>query len=473
MKKIFMAGFARADVTPEKGGIPLAGYGATHLRLAARVLDPLYVHTVALRRGDETQIIQTFDFIHMPTALYRDIQKAVSEATGVPGECVFAGGTHTHSGPDVSGNAESIENYLKNEVVPKAARAACAAIADLKPAKIFYGAIETGSPGARLNFVRHYKMVPTAKKDNYTEEDIVFAGDNLNEEYFKSPDWYCVGHEEEADHALQVVRFVRDAADDIVMMNYGAHATLAGSNNKSDMSPDFPGAAVKRLEELLPDVKCTYLQGFCGNMNTTTRLPEEGILGLTRKKRLPRVYGSVIAAYAYETLTVPGMMKESGTSVLSHRRRTIVAPRDHSMDRLYNEAKDLQERYLKEGATPEVVAACKARGFSSPYHCNWVVVKKDRPKTGEIEICALRFGDVGMAAAPFEMFCGTGRRIKEKSPLPMTLVKGYSCGHQSYLPSLGSCPYSYEGVSTAYEFGTAEKLEKEFSEMLYELAEEK
>lgn len=43
------AGFARENITPAIGGIPLAGYGITHLRPAARVLDPIYVNTVALQ----------------------------------------------------------------------------------------------------------------------------------------------------------------------------------------------------------------------------------------------------------------------------------------------------------------------------------------------------------------------------------------------------------------------------------------
>ena len=30
-------GFHKADITPQTGGIPLAGWGATHLRLAATV----------------------------------------------------------------------------------------------------------------------------------------------------------------------------------------------------------------------------------------------------------------------------------------------------------------------------------------------------------------------------------------------------------------------------------------------------
>ena len=60
------AGFARENITPAIGGIPLAGYGITHLRLASRILDPIYVNAVALSGASgERAVLLTLDLISL------------------------------------------------------------------------------------------------------------------------------------------------------------------------------------------------------------------------------------------------------------------------------------------------------------------------------------------------------------------------------------------------------------------------
>ncbi|MBQ3865290.1 MAG: hypothetical protein II776_00180 [Clostridia bacterium] len=475
MESKLTAGFARMDITPEKGGIPLAGFGATHLRLGTRVLDPLFLHAVALGQGDEAVCVMlTGDMILLPDGIYKTMRDAVAEATGLPAETIFIGGTHTHSGPDMGSSMESMKKYRAEELIPKMTEAARRAIADLKPASLSYGSIQAGLPGAWLNFTRHYYMVEKSKLDHYTDEDRHVVGDCFGNEYASDKEHYAyVGHEDEADHELQVVKFARDAADDVVLLGFAAHATLTGGVFTPNISPDFPGAAVRRLEELLPGTKAVYFQGCCGNVNANTRLPEEGIRGLTvGSQRDPHVYGSVLAAYAMNVLATPGSLTPSETDKVAVASGVCTARRDHSMDGLLEESKKIVAVYNQEGNTPKVREMCREKGFSSVYHCTGVISKFSAPAEGDIPLRALRVGDVGVVFAPFELFTATGKRIKAGSPFPMTLVKNYSCGYQGYMPSGNTYRQSYEAIKCPYEFGTADKLEEAYVDLLRSLTDE-
>lgn len=471
MAQSLQAGFARIDITPKEGGIPLAGYGATDKRLAARVLDPLFVNAVALKNGEEAGVFLTLDLININTPLANALRRAASEATGLPVDRVLIGSTHTHSAPDIGSPLPVIKRYCADQLPPQIADAACRALADLKPARLFYGSGPAGREGAWLNFNRYYKMVPIEKKDNWTEEDVHMVGDNFGNRYSSDREHYCyVAHEEEADHSLQIFRFEREAADDIVLANFAAHATITGGLYAPNLSSDYPGAFVQRMEKIVPGIKCSFLQGCAGNVNAGTRIAEEGIRGLTLGKaecRSHYAYADALAAYAFDILQ--NKMAPSETDALAFRSCVHTAKRDHSMDHLLPLTKDILEKYHKDGYTPEVRQMCYDRGFNSVYHCTGIPGKAAAPATGEIELHAVRIGDCALVTAPFELFSATGLHVKERSPFAMTVVKAYSCGYQSYLPSKDSTPDSYETNKTPYVRGTAEELEDRFIEMLRDM----
>ncbi len=466
----FHAGFSRVDITPPFGGVPLAGYGSTQFRLASNVMDPVYLNTVAVgSNGKAEGLLMTADLINITDPMLVTLRAAVAEATGLDPERIYIGGTHTHSAPDIRSTLDCIRDY-NNEFLPKCyAESALRAITDLKPAKIFYGKTEVGHEGARFNFNRYYYMVPREKLDSYTEEDYLPVGDNYGLKYSSDPEHYAyVAHEEEADHEMMVIKFARENADDILLLNFTAHATITGGIKKPNMSSDYPGAFRARVEELVPGTKCTYLNGCAGNTNPSTRMAEEGIPGLTiGESRSHYAYGAALAAYAKQILDTG--LTESETDVLAFARRTPTADRDHSNDYRVEEAQKIAKIYLVDGYTPEVRRMVLDAGFNSPYHCTAVIRKAAQPATGTFEINAIRFGDVAMTTGPFELFSGTGKHIKAASPFKMTLVKAYSCGANSYLPSINSYPNSYEANQTAFVRGTAEALEPIYQEMLEEL----
>ena len=57
------------------------------------------------------------------------------------------------------------------------------------------------------------------------------------------------------------------------------------------------------------------------------------------------------------------------------------------------------------------------------------------PETVPVKLQALRIGEVGIAAAPCEVFAETGLAIKAESPLPSSFVIELANGYNGYLPT--------------------------------------
>ena len=472
MAETLYAGFARVDITPEVGGVPLAGYGGyldAAKRLAARVLDPIYCNAVALKGGDETCVMLTLDICEVHYNVFYPWRDAICEATGLPKERVFIGSTHTHSSIDICAEkVPSVKHYNKEEMPVKLVEAARRALTDLKPAKIFYGSMEVGTPELRLNWTRHYLSVEKEKVNDWKPEDLhVMLG-----EYTQKKGYVPVAHHGETDHSLQLLRLVRENADDIILLNFAAHATITGGTRKGDLSADFTEAFIHRLEELQPGTKCTFLQGCCGNLVGGTRIAKEGIPGVTfGKYRDYRAYGSALAGYAMEIIDAG--LTESETSTLSVAHCDYTAKPDHSMDELAKKATPILEKnrhVVTKEQEQEIRDLCHENGFyGGIYHCIYAYKKSQWPETGTFEINAIRLGDCAIVTNPFEMFSETGLHIKSASPFAMTMVKSFSCGYENYLPAKGAFDRCYEVNVTHYELGTAEKLEEKFHEMLCEL----
>ena len=469
MSKQLWAGFARTDITPQTGNIPLAGYGAVQFRIAARILDDLRCHAVAIGSDGKLEcVMMTLDVVNLSEPLYVRYAEAVGARLGIPAERVLIGATHTHSGPAVrDGEFEAIveyQNYLE-KVLPELA---FRAVKDMKPAKVSYGSMEVGHEGARFNFTRHYLMTKIEDRDKADREELE-VGDNFGNQYAQDKAHYCyVGHTEEADHQMQLVKLSREGDDDIVLINFQAHATVTGGVKKLDMSSDFPGAVVRQAEKLIPGIKCVYLQGACGNLNPKTRMEEEAIPGITMNLRADvNAYGAALAYYAQ--LILEKHMTDSVRDDFDILHAEPVYAFDHEDDSRVKDAQIIKEAHSKYGRTPEVDALCLKLGFNSVYHANACIRKVSADPEGSFRMNALRFGDCAMITAPVEMFNTTGMAIKAGSPYPVTLIKGYSCGGRSYLPSANAPLACYERNVCVFASGTAEKAADKYVELLNEL----
>ncbi len=443
-KKGLQIGFAREDATPMEP-INISG-GDSKNRMSEGYRDPITVSCVAMRTGEEIFLVYTMDYIGASDVFTGPAQEQITEATGVPEERILMSGTHTHSGPAIGYDYDTILPY-REKFYKAAVKAAETAIADLSPAEIYAGSVKTEG----LIFIRHYEM------DNGT-----FAGAN-----YGSFSGSIKGHAYEGDASVQVIKFARSAEDkkDVVLVSNPAHATAVSGTDRDLLSADI-AFSVRDYVENNADCHVAYFIGAAGDQVPSSRIVEEGS---TNDYLL---YGERMGKYVVDL--IPTLSKlETGPVILQTQPFTGKTIKE-GLERL-EDARAVREIAVKYGnSAPETKAAVAQYGFSSVYQATAIVARNGRGDTQTMTLNALAVGELGFIFAPYEMFSENGKFVKENSPYPMTFVITCAEEGQGYLPSVnGFRVECYESHVTTYERGTAETLADTFVEMLVALKNDK
>jgi len=393
VEHVLKVGYSRVDITP-KESVPLRGLGNSPERMSEDVLDPLYATCVAFTdESDNTVLLYHLDLCHSFTAATLTLRSAVSRKTGIPGTQVMVTSTHNHSGPDLDLTDNPVIQAYTNSLKAWMIQAAEEALADRKPAKMY---ITTGE-AQNLNFIRHYKM-----------KDGSVAGDNFGS--FASG---IVEHVGKADNTMQLVKFTREGGKDVLLMNWQGHPRGHGENRKAILSDVH---AIRQEVEAALDCQFAFYLGASGNVNNSSRIPEEKVTGNYHEHAKALTQVAVKAAESFEEVEVGKVQiigqTFSGTSIESNQ------------------------------------------------------VKIDIP------LFAFSIGDVAFITAPYEMFNESGMAIKAGSPFKMTVVATCANANYTYIPTLPTFEYGgYEVSMTKFVSGTAEKLVETFGTMLDQLKE--
>ena len=239
------AGFARLDVTPPLGS-DLSGY--FYRRLAKGIRDPLYLNAVAIGSGEETIVLMAVDYIGIKLDQNVRIRKLVSERTGLPADHILIAALHQHTSPciaDPEGRATALRDKTFVDVFSrKCADAAVMAIDDMKDATMRTAALEVAEP---IAFVRRY-----------------FAADGSVQTNPDTAKYTLTGRCADADNTMRLVRFCREGANDIALVNFSTHPDVIGGEY---FSADWPGFTRKYVEEYIPGVSAIFFTGCQGDSN--------------------------------------------------------------------------------------------------------------------------------------------------------------------------------------------------------------
>ena len=437
------AGFSRADITPA-AYYPLAGFGNDANRVCTNILDRPTLTCVAL--GDaagEIWLLYSSDTLYVSEKMVDLVRQAVSEQLDIPGSHVLIVANHTHAGPSVYAGGRNETEYYPL-YVRQAAKAAKEAVADLSEAEIFIGQKQIKN----ATFVRHYVL-----------DDGTFIGMG-----FGYPGRQRF-HTDIPDEQLQLIRFARKDARDIIMVNWQCHSTITSGDTRTDMSADWAAGLRDHLEGL-SGCKVVFYQGAAGNLVPSSRIEEENII----PKGDHLAYGRHIAEQAYELLD---SLKPVSGGPLRGKQLCHKAQVDHSDDPKAELAAKTYDEYYTLTDPTERRQLLKDRGFNSVYHAMHIRSRSKMPETLDMELNALCAGDIAFATAPFEMFNSGGRFIKERSPFKMTFVLAYCNGFNSYLPDEKAFHYDcYEVNARRFPKGAAEEVAQIDVEMLTNLKEE-
>jgi len=443
------AGFSRINVTPPLG-IGVMGYFKP--RLAEKILDDLEITTLALASGEEKVLLISFDICLIPEAIVKRFQKAIVDATGVSEDAVFIHATHTHNGPflereddgfnflDVNVKENPEEEYC-NWVCRKMADAAKMALEDLKPARMGWGIGH--APG--ISFVRRYRM----------KDGSIRTNPGVNNPEILEP----VGT---VDERVNVLRFDREGAESLVLVNFGTHPDTVGGNG---ITADWPGFVRRTVEKTIDHTKCIFFNGMQGDVNHVNVFPTGGFLNdtqvdfddVSRGYGHARYMGRVVAGGVLQVYDKVKYIEADNVRFLS---RTIQIPSNmpkaeemeeaYRIDRLHRMGKD--EELPFSGMMLTTVVADAARKIRLEHG----------PKFFEMKLYGVAVGDVVIVGIPAEPFTGVGLALKDTKDwevvLPMCLVNG-SLG---YLPMRDAYEEGgYEAADSFFAPGVAEQVIQE------------
>ena len=444
MSEKMLVGYARVDITPEQY-TNLGGHGQDDKRMCDKVLERIYVTCVAMTDAQgQTVLYCPVDLVHARHWFSAPAREEISRVTGVPVGNIMINASHNHAGPSTSSpHLETVQiwgKYLIQQIV----KCAVEAMANRTEAEILVGQREV--PG--MTFVRHYFM-----------NDGTVAGPNSGS--FASG---VKSHITEADNQLQVIRFVRKDARDVVLVNWQCHATTAGEIDRLALQGDYIYSMRNHLEGLT-GTYFAFFQGAAGNLVPRSKIPEENAI-----ERDVTLYGRTMAEQVAACL-LENMTPVSGGPVRA-TGMTFVGDVDHSDDHMGKKAEETLEQYRQYPYEQRAEAnkLIRQAGFNSFLHAMGVARRAGMEPTLSMDLWALRVGDLGFISAPYEMFCSNGKYIKEHSPFKMTFV--VSCSNDSYDYMADDTTFNYDvyEVNTRrYGRGTAEKLAKHFVDMLTEL----
>ena len=293
----------------------------------------------------------------------------------------------------------------------------------------------------------------------YWQEDGNLFGDN-----HKLTDSPLVSHESEADSQLQMVRFVREGGKDVLITNWQCHASTLGWEQPYAASAEWVGRMREKVEAEL-DCHCVYYQGAAGNLNPTSKLSQENTVSTWTQ------HGEAVAQAVIAACGRADTFRKINTGKISARHMTytgIIDKTDTNKAETANWIIQLYESGEADLKTCE--QQCREAGIETIRHAYGIVGRAREGATKTMELYAVAMGELSLVTLPVELFDVSGMQIKEGTPFAMTLIMGYTCGQELYVPDeTAFANGGYERHTCLYVTGTAEAMVRKYLQMLNEL----
>ena len=439
------AGFARVDATSSLGAF-MDGYFVP--RYVEGVLDALQLDCLALACGQDKVLLMSIDTCEIETGYSDRVRQHVSQVTGVPVEAIFFHATHTHTGASLYNRVPPCDMDLQYQeyIYHRAADVAVMALEDLKPARMGYAVAQA----PKIAFVRRFRM----------KDGSVQTNPGVNNPDILHP----IG---DVDERVNVLRFDREGADSVVLMNFGCHPDTVGGKKLSGDWPSFARAAVERS---IPGTKAIFFNGAEGDVNHVNVHPVGGDLNdlfndfddVTRGYGHARHMGNVVAG---GVLQVYDKVRYVDVDSLRFAQKLIKIPSNmptaeeleqaRKLDALHKAGRDAEIPYTGMMLTTVVAEAGR------------MVDLAEGPEYYELSLGAVALGGVAMVAIPGEPFTGIGRGLKETPDWSVVLPCCLTNGCEGYFPMQDSYDEGgYEARSSYYKAGVAEIIIAEGQQLL-------
>ena len=387
----FLAGAATANITPWLGDGLVGNFGTPPP--ARYVHDELYARCFVLDDGITRIALVVSDNIYMSREVLDEAKRQVTEATGLPADRMLMSCTHTHS---------SVSARWKNPLQPeqefsdyqrfvahRIADGVQCAVHNLQPAQVAWGTVDL--PGQV--FCRRWLMKPGTQLFNpFGEPDLVKMNPGHRPELLKP-----AGPVDPQIAFLAITTL--DGRPLGLLANYSLH--YVGGTGRDSISADYFGVFCDRVQQLLaadrlePPFVAAMSNGTSANINNInfsvpreSRKPYEQIRLVA--DQCARAVCGQYEKLAWQDSVALGMeQRELELAV----RKPTPAQLDHAKKVLANS--DHRDEFPHERS-----------------YAQRAIQQQASPDTVHVVLQAVRIGELGISAIPFEVFSEIGLELK-------------------------------------------------------------
>lgn len=403
------AGAAASNVTPPLG-LPIVGNWNSPP--ATYVHDELHARCLVLDDGKTRLAIVVVDNVGCARNVLDEARRLVAEEAQLPPANLLISSTHTHSACSARGDGDLSEysKFLARRIADGVRRA----IRNLEPAKIAWGSAQ--APEHVFNrryFLKEGVRIP----DPFGGEDKVLMNPGVGNANVVKP----------AGPVDPEVSFISVRAKDgrplALFATYSLH--YVGGVPEGHVSADYFAVFADVLQKLLgadrqdPPFVGAMSNGTSGDVNNVD------VLG-PREKRAPYEKMRLVGTSVAEKVAAAEKALEWRTSVvLGAKLEELVLKSRRPSTELVERSKGIlgRPKDVKPSHVREVAYAERALRLA------------DAPDEISVPIQALRIGDLGIAAIPFEVFTDIGLEIKKRSPFGRAYAISLANGSYGYLPT--------------------------------------
>lgn len=413
-EKPLLAGAATANITPWLGDGLVGNFG--NPPPAKYVHDELHARCFVLDDGDTRIALVVIDSLSVGRDVLDEAKRQVIEATGLPADRMLMSAIHTHSSVSIRGkNVDQAElefTEYQRFVAHRIADGVQCAIHNLEPARVAWGTVDL--PGQV--FCRRWLLQPGSAVYNpfgELEQAKMNPGNR--------PDLLEPTSPVDPQIAFLAIETL-DGRPLGLLANYSLH--YVGGTGPNDISADYFAMFCDRIQELLdadrldPPFVAAMSNGTSGNINNNDYSKPSERRKPYEKMRLVADQCAQAVHGQYETLVwhdhVPLDMRQ---------QELELAARKPTPEQLEHAKKVLADPDHKDEFPHEQSYAQRA------------VSMQESPDSVDIILQAVRIGDLGISAIPFEVFTETGLELKASNPFKPSFTMELANGSNGYLPT--------------------------------------
>ncbi len=413
-QKPLLAGAATANITPWLGDGLVGNFGTPPP--AKYVHDELHARCFVLDDGHTRIALVVIDSLGISRDVLDEAKRKVTEATGLPADRMLMSCTHTHSSVSSRGkNSDQPEQEFtdyQSFVAHRIADGVQNAIHNLQPARVAWGTVDL--PGQV--FCRRWLLQPgSAVYSPFGELEQVKMNPG------RRPDLLEPASPVDPQIAFLAIETLEGRPLGL-LANYSLH--YVGGVGPNDISADYFGMFCDRVQQLLeadrldPPFVAAMSNGTSGNINNHDYSKPSERRKPYEKMRLVADQCAQAVCGEYEKLVwhdhVPLDIRQQELELSA--RKPTPAQLEHAQKVLADP--DKSDEFPHERS-----------------YAQRAVQLQDSPDTVHIVLQAVRIGELGISAIPFEVFTETGLELKASNPFKPSFTMELANGSNGYLPT--------------------------------------